>query len=159
MVPEAPDRRDRCATRATCARRAGALIGAANAAGGRDNITVVLFRVEDVGDAGGRAPTAEQPTEAGAAAPRAAEVARGGGHARPRPADRRPRPRPAPAHAAPRPARRRRRAGSAAPARRAGGVRSSGTAVVVALLAMVLAGGWFATRAVYFVGHRTARAW
>ncbi len=40
-----------------------ALIDAANAAGGRDNITVVLFRVEDAGGAAG----VEQPTMVSAA--------------------------------------------------------------------------------------------
>ncbi|MDP1847362.1 MAG: Stp1/IreP family PP2C-type Ser/Thr phosphatase [Solirubrobacteraceae bacterium] len=40
-----------------------ALIDAANAAGGRDNITVVLFRLEDVGE--GEDPAREQPTSAG----------------------------------------------------------------------------------------------
>jgi len=40
-----------------------ALIDAANAAGGRDNITVVLFRLEEVGD--GDDPAREQPTSAG----------------------------------------------------------------------------------------------
>jgi serine/threonine protein phosphatase PrpC len=41
------------------------LIDGANAAGGKDNITVVLFRVEDVGDG-----SVEQPTMVGAAAGR-----------------------------------------------------------------------------------------
>jgi len=43
-----------------------ALIDAANAAGGRDNITVVLFRLEDVGGAAGEAD--EHPTSSGAGA-------------------------------------------------------------------------------------------
>ncbi|MFL5854606.1 MAG: Stp1/IreP family PP2C-type Ser/Thr phosphatase [Solirubrobacteraceae bacterium] len=47
-----------------------ALIDAANAAGGRDNITVILFRVEE---AGGGA-TADQATMVGEAAPKASEV-------------------------------------------------------------------------------------
>ena len=41
------------------------LIDAANAAGGRDNITVVLFRLEEVRLAGGEPRAAEQPTQAG----------------------------------------------------------------------------------------------
>ncbi|HYF28069.1 MAG TPA: Stp1/IreP family PP2C-type Ser/Thr phosphatase, partial [Baekduia sp.] len=49
------------------------LIEAANAAGGRDNITVVLFRVEDVG---GPADGLGQDTMAGASAPDAGEVRR-----------------------------------------------------------------------------------
>ena len=42
------------------------LVAAANAAGGRDNITVILFRLEDVGgaDDGDRAATASQPVVA-----------------------------------------------------------------------------------------------
>jgi serine/threonine protein phosphatase PrpC len=39
------------------------LIGAANAAGGRDNITVVLFRLEEVPATGGKAPAAEDGAE------------------------------------------------------------------------------------------------
>jgi serine/threonine protein phosphatase PrpC len=50
---------------------ARALVDAANAAGGRDNITVVLFRVEDVA---GRAAAEEQPTGVGTAAPRTEEI-------------------------------------------------------------------------------------
>jgi protein phosphatase len=46
-------------------RAADALIADANAAGGRDNITVVVFRVEDVGSA----PDADQPTVVEVAAP------------------------------------------------------------------------------------------
>jgi len=44
-----------------------ALIAAANEAGGRDNITVILFRVEDVdgGDGAGRAAAAAEPGETG----------------------------------------------------------------------------------------------
>src|SRR4051794_16840790 len=41
------------------------LIAAANAAGGRDNITVVLFRVEDVGGGAGRAVPAAEESETG----------------------------------------------------------------------------------------------
>jgi len=60
------------------------LISAANEAGGRDNITVVLFRLETVHPAGQRTPASEQPTQAGegalstddvAAAVRAAKAA------------------------------------------------------------------------------------
>jgi PPM family protein phosphatase len=42
-----------------------ALIDAANAAGGRDNITVILFRLEEIG--GGSDAAREQPTSAGGA--------------------------------------------------------------------------------------------
>jgi protein phosphatase len=51
---------------------AEALIEAANAAGGRDNITVVLFRLEDVG--GKTESSVDQPTMAGTASPRTADV-------------------------------------------------------------------------------------
>jgi protein phosphatase len=50
---------------------ARALVDAANAGGGRDNITVVLFRVED---AATQRPAAEQPTATGMAAPSTEEV-------------------------------------------------------------------------------------
>ncbi len=61
------------------------LIAAANAAGGRDNITVVLFRLEEVGSDG----NVDQPTTI---APRAADVA----HVAPRQCRRCPSARPAP---------------------------------------------------------------
>ncbi|MDQ3849214.1 MAG: Stp1/IreP family PP2C-type Ser/Thr phosphatase, partial [Actinomycetota bacterium] len=48
-----------------------ALIEAANAAGGRDNITVVLFRLEEVD---GRDEAADQPTAVGRGAVRTADV-------------------------------------------------------------------------------------
>jgi serine/threonine protein phosphatase PrpC len=123
------------------------LIREANAAGGRDNITVVLFRLEDVGAPGPGA--VEQPTQAGASAPRTAEmraVVAAPPPALPAPAAPPPAPAPSPAPpsprpegSAPRPPRRRRRA-------------LAGATIVVAVLALVAAGGWFATRAVYFVG-------
>jgi protein phosphatase len=47
------------------------LIDAANAAGGRDNITVVLFTLEEVG---GPDPARDQPTQVGLAAPTPAQV-------------------------------------------------------------------------------------
>jgi len=50
------------------------LIDAANQAGGRDNITVVLFRLEELDDP---AAAAEQPTMAGQAAPGTADVRAG----------------------------------------------------------------------------------
>ncbi|MEA2156920.1 MAG: family protein phosphatase [Solirubrobacteraceae bacterium] len=48
-----------------------ALVDAANGAGGRDNITVVLFRLEEVAEA---EPLVDQPTSAGPAALSTAEV-------------------------------------------------------------------------------------
>jgi PPM family protein phosphatase len=56
----------------TLQRAAERLIDAANAAGGRDNITVVLFRVEEVGGAAG----VEQPTMVSATAPATSEQTR-----------------------------------------------------------------------------------
>jgi protein phosphatase len=56
----------------TLEQAAGDLIAAANAAGGRDNITVVLLRLEEVADS---APAAyEQPTSVGLQAPTVDEV-------------------------------------------------------------------------------------
>jgi len=124
------------------------LIDAANAAGGRDNITVVLIRLEEVG---GVAPAVapEQPTLVGVEVPAAqalradtTRVAAEPPPGRPVPAEAdepRPQSRALPP-SAPRPPRPRRRRG-----------------VVLALtsltlLAALLAGGWVASRAVYFVG-------
>ncbi|HEX8159778.1 MAG TPA: Stp1/IreP family PP2C-type Ser/Thr phosphatase [Solirubrobacteraceae bacterium] len=129
------------------------LIAAANDAGGRDNITVLLFRLEEVAAAdpapdqpttvGRSAPTTTQVHAALAAAPSAAppgpELARsdGGGdgtrHLRAAPA-------PAPAPSGPVGSRRRRRR----------------LAISFAILALVLVplglGGYIANQAVYFVG-------
>ena len=56
-------------------REAGqSLIDAANDAGGRDNITVVLFRIEDAAAAGGPPAVEEQPTSHGEAALRTTDV-------------------------------------------------------------------------------------
>jgi protein phosphatase len=136
------------------------LVEQANEAGGRDNITVILFRLEDVamaGKPGEAAPTvvaptvaAEQPTKAGDDAPSADEVRAAAATAtaeRPlasKPTSsaeltgvyRSPIPPLSP------PVRRRRRGRRALMA----------TLVVLAILVPVLVGGWFATRAVYFVG-------
>jgi serine/threonine protein phosphatase PrpC len=124
------------------------LIAAANEAGGRDNITVILFRLDEVdrpeaaaedGETieyetwdSGSEPVAGDDTEAeyrrtgtmalSTVKPRAAPIEE------------------PPARTAPPPRRRRRR-------------RISGAAIaVVAALAIVLAGLWTASRAVYFVG-------
>jgi serine/threonine protein phosphatase PrpC len=175
------------------------LIDAANAAGGRDNITVILFRLEEVESQGGAAEaatavkpeegeTSEYDTFEGQAVPSprqgvtradadalpAAEVAdaveesyrqdgtvalsaiRPPGESEPastpeepppkddaaRSATATPPPRrtaPLPGAAAKKPRKRRRRL-------------PVGLLVALALLVLVLAGGWMATRAVYFVG-------
>jgi PPM family protein phosphatase len=116
-----------------------ALIREANERGGRDNITVVLFRVEEV--AGAPDTEADRPTEIGIPAPTPEQVeeARAGA---PAPAAPR-RTMPLPRRESPDEARRR-------PRRR---VRGLGPAlVVIAVLAVVGAGTWVASRAIYFVG-------
>jgi len=119
-----------------------ALIQAANDAGGRDNITVILFRVEDVDGAAAAAdhPT-EQATVTGEAAPRTADVraavATAEREAASRPPPRAPRPRPAP---------------SAAPRRRRVPAWAKGAAALVALLVVLGVGLWAASTAVYFLG-------
>jgi protein phosphatase len=122
-----------------------ALVDAANGAGGRDNITVVLFRLEEVAEAD---PVADQPTTAGRTALSTAEVraavartpaapAQAAAPARAEQQSRRLNPtRPAPAPQAPR--RRRRRVMAF---------------VVLALIVIPLAfGAYIANQAVYFVG-------
>ncbi|HEY3021237.1 MAG TPA: Stp1/IreP family PP2C-type Ser/Thr phosphatase [Solirubrobacteraceae bacterium] len=118
-----------------------ALVAAANDAGGRDNITVVLFRLEEV--EGAARAEVEQTTVAGAAAPRTQDVAAAVATAQyeeraeaPPAAPRRPRPRAAPA-----PVRRRRVPGAAKAA-----------IALVVILVPVLIGLYVATQAVYFVG-------
>ncbi len=129
------------------------LIDAANAAGGRDNITVVLFVLEEVGAAAGGAPTSEHPAvdaaQAGAgpatavAAPPHAPEGRAESPGDEAAAQRRPRaPRPpAPDGRAEPPRRRRRRLRVPA-----------GLVASIVLLAIVLLCGWYASQTVYFVG-------
>jgi protein phosphatase len=141
---------------------ARALVDAANAAGGRDNITVVLFRLEEVQqDPTHPAPSTEQPTATGAAVPAAATTTTTGPD------------RPAPStavHEAWRP--------SDAPVEPTGIVRRVpleprtagqgseadearrrrrphvpvGIVLATFLVACVLVGFWFASQTVYFVG-------
>ena len=111
------------------------LIDAANDAGGRDNITVVLFRLEEVG-AGGSAPqeTAEHRAVAGGPEPEPAGPATATATA-------------PVARLQPRPARR------SAPVRRRRRPRIPvGPILVLFLLACVLLGAYFASQTVYFVG-------
>jgi serine/threonine protein phosphatase PrpC len=142
------------------------LIAAANEAGGRDNITVILFRLEDVGAARGSATTveaaqdatAEQPTRAGEAAPATADVA-AAVRAADEEADRTgtrggtvmvavPVP---PKRTAPLPDDAAGRRPATAPKRRR--LRLPVAAVITAVvLALLLTAGWMATRAVYFLG-------
>jgi protein phosphatase len=137
-----------------------ALIDAANAAGGRDNITVILFRLEDVGSVGGAA-TAQDTTEheavtvppepataAGAAAAAGpatavAEARAASGAAAPA--------EPAPRRREPRPPRgeggdgRRRRRRLRVP---------TGLLVSLCLLVAVALSAWYASQTVYFVGSK-----
>jgi protein phosphatase len=148
------------------------LIAEANAAGGRDNITVVLARLEDVGgDAG-----VDQPTIAGERVPTVPGAEPGGDSesARARPAS----PQAAPAPAAPpqlefepdltqaiatvprtKPARLARTQGSPTPPapqkRRRGQRFAKPVAAVIAILVVLFlvgGGGYLATRQLYFVG-------
>ena len=86
MVPEARIAEVLADARRRCARPAATLIDAANDAGGRDNITVVLFRLEEVG--GAPAPDAADATRVGAPRAegrgRARALARDAGAAAPR---------------------------------------------------------------------------
>jgi protein phosphatase len=139
-----------------------ALIDAANAAGGKDNITVVLFSLEEVGAAGAQAdPAIDQPTMAGARAPRAGEVQaaleqRGGAgaiDAAPGQEAAAPAARDAPATTAPA---RRRTPRMPAPAPRHGRRRlwrpRVGALVALLILAVIVAGVWVGSQTVYFVG-------
>jgi PPM family protein phosphatase len=127
MIPEARVA-DALTSAASLAAAGRALIDAANDAGGRDNITVVLFRLEEVGAAASAAQqTAEHrslPREQVASA--TAPVAR----IEPRP------PRPAA------PARRRRRRPRV----------PVGAILVLFLAACVVLGAYYASQTVYFVG-------
>jgi PPM family protein phosphatase len=142
------------------------LIDAANAAGGRDNITVILFRLEEVGPAGGgtqdttehdavAAAGARQPaTVAGAAAaapatavaPRAEPAADGAADrtAAPTPGRRRPR--------RPREPRPSRPPDEARPRRRRRLRVPTGLLVALFLLAAIALSAWYASQTVYFVG-------
>jgi len=120
-----------------------ALVDAANEAGGRDNITVVLLRLEDVEPAHAGATRvggveSEQATAAGTAAPRAQDVRAASTAAQPTVTPRRPR--------APRPP-----VPVAEPPRRRRRVPVVLVAAVVLLGALGL-GFWIATQSVYFVG-------
>jgi PPM family protein phosphatase len=109
------------------------LIVAANDAGGRDNITVILFRLEDVDDevASRQAETIEEPRPDAAGAQATATL--------PRVREAQPIEEP-PERTAPGPRKRRRRRVPV------------GLLALLAVLAIVGAGLWTASRAVYFVG-------
>jgi PPM family protein phosphatase len=136
------------------------LIDAANDAGGRDNITVVLFRLEEVGGPGASsAATAEHAAVAEPGAAGATEPATAAGGAQGEPAPRgatavatpaAPTRLPEPvARRAPRPPR------SGRPARRRRSLRVPvGPILVLFLVACVLLGAYYASQTVYFVGSK-----
>jgi protein phosphatase len=134
------------------------LVAAANEAGGRDNITVILFRVEEVTPGDGA--VVSQSTMVGAAAPSADEVrAAAAAHGETAEAPTAAPAAPAPtasatiAPRAPRPPREGATGSGAAPRRRRRWVPfAKGFAVLAVLLALIASGGWIATRSVYFVG-------
>jgi serine/threonine protein phosphatase PrpC len=120
-----------------------ALVDAANAAGGRDNITVVLFRLEEVSAGSGGAGVGDHETsEHAALAPAtAAAAATGGAAVRDRPARTEP-----VARRAPRPPREpegRRRRRPHLPA---------GLLAVAVVALIMLLGAYYASQTVYFVG-------
>jgi serine/threonine protein phosphatase PrpC len=122
------------------------LVAAANEAGGRDNITVVLFRVEDVTP--GEGAVVNQHTSVGDAVPGAVAAEAAATQTGARPAEilvgsstiepRAPRP---PRHPRHEPRERRRWVGVA-----------KGFAVLAVLLTLIVSGGLIASQTVYFVG-------
>jgi PPM family protein phosphatase len=121
-----------------------ALIAEANERGGRDNITVVLFGLEEVAGGVEESPdgAGDRPTQIGVPAPTAEEVEAARAAAAPGPPRRTmPLPRREEPEAPGERPRRRRRIRGLAP-----------TLIVVAILAVLVAGAWVASRAVYFVG-------
>ena len=143
-----------------------ALIDAANAAGGKDNITVVLFSLEEVGVAGAPAdPALDQATMAGARAPDAGKVqaaleqhGAAGATVSATQREAAPAARAAPAAPAtgPEPPVRRRTPRMPAPAsgqrRRRLRRPRLGALVALAIVAVIVAGVWVGTQTVYFVG-------
>jgi protein phosphatase len=118
------------------------------AAGGKDNITVVLFSLEEVGAPGAPPdPTLDQATMAGARAPHAGEV-RAALEQRGAPA---PPPQPQPRSAV-----RRRTPRMPAPAARHGRRRLPrprlGAVIALVIVAVIVAGVWVGTQTIYFVG-------
>jgi protein phosphatase len=134
-----------------------ALVDAANAAGGRDNITVVLFRLEDVGVGGPSGETTEHEAVPAAAVGRGdddADAAAAGASAT-APAAAAPAasaPAPPAAHRreprAPRPPRE-----PARPARRRRRLRvPTGLLLSLFFLFAIALSGWYASQTVYFIG-------
>src|SRR3954451_7278248 len=165
MIPEA--RVGELLTSARSLPDAGrALIDAANAAGGRDNITVILFRLEDVGSVGGAAAAQdtteheavsvppEPATAAGAAAAGPATVVAEGRTAsgtaaagEPRARRRQPRPPPGGPRGEPRPPR-----AEAGDGRRRRRRVPTGVLLSLCLVVAIALSAWYASQTVYFVG-------
>jgi protein phosphatase len=126
-----------------------ALIDAANNAGGRDNIPVILFRLEEVPDAD---PAVDQPTTAGRTALSTAEV-RAAAASSP-PAQTVTSPRPTGPPPAPPQARRLQPTPPAPDARRSrrGRRRAMSFAIVALVLIPLGFGAYIANNAVYFIG-------
>jgi protein phosphatase len=114
------------------------LIDAANENGGRDNITVILFRIEGVPEDADKDD--DQPTVVGEKAPTEAEVAAATAAS---PADTA-----APRRTAPLP----RRAESEDPPKPRRGRRVASLLAVVTIVALIAVGAWIGSRAVFFVG-------
>jgi PPM family protein phosphatase len=135
MVPE--ERIREIVTEADSLPEAGQqLIREANENGGRDNITVVLFRLEEV--AGAPADGDDRPTQVGVAAPTPEQIEESRATAAP------------PRRTLPLP---RRETEPERPRRGGRRIRGLGPALVLlAILAVLGAGAWVASRAVYFVG-------
>jgi protein phosphatase len=118
---------------------ARSLVDAANAGGGRDNITVVLFRIEDVGGTGAARAVSDQDTSVGMAAVKAPPPAEPESPAQPATiAPRQPR-----APAAQRPVKR------SSPWRRRVG---AGVIVTLLIVVPIVIGISIAVRSIYFVG-------
>jgi serine/threonine protein phosphatase PrpC len=127
-----------------------ALIAAANEAGGRDNITVLLLRVEEL-DASAAPPTEESPVARIVPSPAAVSAGTAGTAQATR---ERPVAAMDPDAEAPVVARRPRRPGQRRDGRRRrGGVRRAGlAAVTLAVIAVIGAGAYVALQSVYFIG-------
>jgi len=132
------------------------LVDAANAAGGRDNITVILFRLEDVGALGGGGPTQDTTEHDAVSAPASEEATVGGAAAEAATASGG---RAATAVAAPpaEPAARPREPRAPRPPREEPGRRrrrriSPGVFLGLFLVVAILLSAYYASQTVYFVG-------
>lgn len=132
------------------------LVAEANQRGGRDNITVILFRLEEVDGPTTAEAGEDQPTrvERGAAhevrAAAAAAASTDAANTEAVAAE----PQTVPERTVPRPARRREPAAAPSNGRRRGGrlMRFGPAMTVLVVMALISAGAWIASRAVYFLG-------